>query len=155
MVDEEPKEITAPAGVVEKPHNWEKAVSVAYLRSTGDTQEEAATSVGVSERTVRGWEASSWWPDAVAVAHQRWLQGCDQKARSALSKALSDSDHYAPTARWWADRRIPELAPPKTRSEITGTMQHNVQDLSKLTDQELEVAKRLAAKLADDSGDND
>jgi len=38
----------------------------------------------------------------------------------ALLKALADPGDYASTARWWADRRIPELAPPKVRQEHSG-----------------------------------
>ena len=110
----------SPCGVVKRPRNWDKAISVAYLRATGDSQEAAANQAGICERTVTAWEASPWWPDAVAEAHKRWLNGCDAKARRALRRALDDPLNYAQTARWWADRRIPELEPPKVRNEVTG-----------------------------------
>ena len=49
---------------VQKPHDWDKAVSVAYLRLRNDSQADAAKSAGVGERTVRRWENSEWWPKA-------------------------------------------------------------------------------------------
>lgn len=98
---------------VQKPRSWDKAVSVALLRLIGATQEAAAQHAGCALRAVTEWEKSFWWKDAMAEARQRWFQGGDQRTMRALYKALDESD--TGTARWWADRRIPELAPPSQR----------------------------------------
>ena len=107
------KKPAGPKDPVRRPHNWEKAISVAYLRLLGATQEVSAKQAGVGERTLRTWEGCSWWADAIAEARQRWLRGGDAAAMRGLSKALASETEYAATARWWAERRMPELKPPK------------------------------------------
>jgi hypothetical protein len=106
-----------PRDPVGKPQNWDIVVSVAYLRLTGATQAVAAEGAGCSERSVVEWEKCSWWADAEREAQGRWLRGIDSRARVALERAFSDPEQSANTARWWADRRVPELAPPKVRQE--------------------------------------
>lgn len=115
MSDEKP---TAPAGVVQRPMNWDKAISVAYLRCLGQPQSVTAEAVGVSERTIQAWEASPWWPDAVREAHGRWLSGVTEKAKRALAIALDSND--AQSARWVLERMLSDMAPPKQRTEHTG-----------------------------------
>ena len=80
----------APGDPPGRPRSWSKAVSAAYLRLMGFTQRQAARSAGVGERTLRGWESSGWWPEAVAEARGRWLQGLDSLARSTLARSLAE-----------------------------------------------------------------
>jgi hypothetical protein len=144
-----------------KPRDWDKAISVAYIRMIGFpnvTQKQAATEAGTSERSVRAWEASPWWPDAQAEARQRWLRGGDAAAMSGILEGMKDPAEYAQMSRYWADRRIPELTPPRQRKEHTGPdggpIQHVTHDLSNLTDEELELAEQLIQKSAlDDPAD--
>ena len=121
--------------VVQKPQDWEMVISVAYLRLTGSTQEQAALGAGCGERTIREWETCSWWPEAEAEANRRWLRGMDARARDAINRAFGDPDQYAQTARWWGERRIAELAPPKQRTEHSGKV--GLVDARELTDQQL------------------
>jgi hypothetical protein len=112
-----PDQHADPVDPVERPRDWEIAVSCAYLRLTGASQKEAAAAAGGSDRQLREWEKCSWWADAEREAQQRWLRGIDSRARVALERALDNPDESATTARWWADRRVSELAPPKVRQE--------------------------------------
>lgn len=102
----------------QRPRDWEKALSVAYLRCLGQTQAVAAEAAGVGERTIQAWEASSWWHTAVAEANSRWLAGVSEKAKRALAISLDSND--AQSARWVLERLLPAMAPPKQRSEISG-----------------------------------
>jgi DNA-binding XRE family transcriptional regulator len=101
-----------------KPQDWEKVISVAYLRTLGHTQVEAAEAAGVGERTIRDWESEAWWPAATAEACAKWLSGATAKARRAINAALDAND--AQSARWLLERMEPALGPPKQRSEISG-----------------------------------
>lgn len=99
---------------VKKPQDYDKALSVAYLRLLGATQETAAERAGVGIRTIRSWEYSDWWPDAIAEASRRWLQGLEAKARAKL-----EADMDASLALKILERRLPELAPPTQRTDLT------------------------------------
>ena len=101
------------------PRDWDKAISAAYLRLLGATQETAAKNVGVKERAICRWEGSDWWPQAVAEGRHRWLQTGDSSCMRSLVQDMNRKDD-ATTARWWADRRIPEFAPPKQRATHSG-----------------------------------
>lgn len=103
-----------------KPRDWEKAVSVAYLRSIDYTQKEAAEAAGVGERTIQHWEKQPWFGEAIMEAHSRWLAGVATGARRGILRAFKDPEEYARTARWAAERVFPELAPPKQRVGVTG-----------------------------------
>lgn len=102
------------------PYDMEKAISAAYLRSTGSNQIDTAESVGISERQLRNWEHSKWWADAMYEAHKRWLGGIFGLAKRGLLSALNDRDEYAATSRWIAERLVPELAPPRQRHAVGG-----------------------------------
>lgn len=107
---------TAASRVPGKPKKWDSAVSVAYLRMIhfpNISQKRAAGQVGVSERTVRAWEAAPWWVDAKAEARERFFCQGDAAAMRGLNAAFEDDEESARTSRWWAERRMPELAPPK------------------------------------------
>lgn len=95
--------------VVRKPRSWDKAVSCAYLRSLGASQEESAARAGCSAETLGGWEHSDWWPEAQLEAHNRWLAGVREGTRRGLLKALNDEAEYAHTARWASERLFVEL----------------------------------------------
>ena len=92
--------------VVCKPHNRDKALSVAYLRLLGASQEEAATAAGLHHSTAQRWESCSWWPEIVAEASKRWLSGLVSKARRVLEDGLDPS-----LALKVLERTLPELAP--------------------------------------------
>jgi hypothetical protein len=102
------------------PRSRETAISVAYLRTTGSTQEEAANAAGVDRRTVQRWEHSSWWPDVQREATDRWLAGAVGKARRALLRALEDAD--GALALRVLERVVPELAPARQRVEVGGSV---------------------------------
>ncbi len=53
---------------VGKPRDWDKAISVAYLRLRDESQADAAKPAGLGERTVRRWEKSAWWLQACLEA---------------------------------------------------------------------------------------
>jgi hypothetical protein len=103
-----------------RPQNWDKAISVAYLRLLGATQVDAAERAGVSERVIRDWEISVWWKDAIAEARGRWLRGVESGAMNGILEGLGDPNEYAAMARWAAERILPEMAPPKHKLEASG-----------------------------------
>lgn len=105
---------------VARPQKWDQAVSAAYLRILNATQAETAAQIGRADRTVRAWEGSPWWPDAVAEARSRWLAGGDGLAMRGIYRGLKSKDDSvaSATARWWAERRVPELAPPRSRGTL-------------------------------------
>ena len=101
-----------------RPSNWDKRMSVGFLRILGATQREAANAVGISERTVRTWEHEASWPDAIAEARSRWLDAAGDRARRALWVGLGANDQAS--ARWVLERVEPALAAPVQRTEVTG-----------------------------------
>jgi hypothetical protein len=103
-----------PEDPVKNPENWDKCVSVAYLRLIGQTQEQAADSAGVGVRTVHTWEHCSWWADCQAEASRRWLVGLEAKARATLQEGMD-----ANIALKILERRLPELAPPTQKTDLT------------------------------------
>ena len=104
--------------LTKRPLHWDKWLSAAHLRMLGMTQEQAAKTVGIGERTLRRWEATDQWAEACAVARGRWLNGIDVCARTALLQALrSDGD---PARRGFLafkvlERIDPRFAPPRWR----------------------------------------
>jgi len=94
---------------VSGPRDRETALSVAYLRTLGSTQEEAALAAGVDRRTVQRWEGSSWWPEVRREAADRWLSGVVGRARHALLRALAEPDGNL--ALKVLERTVPQLAP--------------------------------------------
>lgn len=111
---------------------WDKAVSAAYLRLCGSTSAEAAAGAGIGERTMVRWEGCSWWQDAIREAERRWLNHTRSRAMRTLHRGV---DEDLATARWFAERTIADLAPPKQRTEST---QFPV-DLTKCSEEELEL----------------
>lgn len=102
------------ADKVGRPRSHDNAVSVAYLRIMGRSQVYAAEAVGVSTDAIQRWEASSWWPEILAEASSRWLAGLEAKARTTLLSGLD------PTLSLKVlERRMPELAPATTRTDVT------------------------------------
>lgn len=97
------------------PQDREKAISVAYLRLLGANQTDAGSANGVSRDTVSKWESCSWWPEIQAEATNRWLSGLDAKAMRTL-----ESEMDGPLALKVLERRMPALAPPTQKTELTG-----------------------------------
>ena len=104
---------------VNRPQNWDKWVSCAFIRGLGGTQEHAARAAGVGVRTLARWEKDSRWHGAQAEAHQRWLQNLDAEVRAGLLERVrkAQSQGNDELLRWYAERRWPEFAPPAQRVE--------------------------------------
>ncbi len=130
---------------VEKPRDWDKAVSVAYLRLIGLTQAKAAKAAGTGERTLRRYELSEWWPDACAEAVSRWMQQLEIEARSTVMKAVKEGD--VATAWKVLERIDRRLAPPRLSHGIehSGRIDTSVRDLSdgELIKRATQLANRL------------
>ena len=118
------------------PRNRETALSVAYLRTLGSTQEEAALAAGVDRRTVQRWEGSAWWPEVLYEASNRWLSGVVGRARHALLRALAEPDGHL--ALKVLERTVPQLAPTE-RVANTGAIAKL--DFASMTDEQLSRIK--------------
>jgi len=102
---------------VTKPHNWDKAVSVAYLRLLGLSQKKAARGAGIGERTLARWELSEWWPEACREAVDRWMQQLEIEARTTVMAAIKEGDVV--TAMKVLERIDKRLAPPRQSHDIS------------------------------------
>jgi len=116
--------------IVKKPQNWDKAVSVAYLRLLGLSQKNAAKGAGIGERTLARWELSEWWPDACAEAVDRWMQQLEIECRSTIMAAVKSGD--VATAVKMLERIDKRLAPPRQQLGVqhSGDLRRSVRDLS-------------------------
>ena len=103
---------------VGKPRDWDKAMSAAYLRLIGLSQEEAAKGAGVGERSLQRWEVSDWWPKACEAAADRWIQQLGIECRTTVMIAVKNGD--AQTAVKMLERIEKRLAPPRQQHEHTG-----------------------------------
>jgi hypothetical protein len=110
--------------IVEKrPPNFERWVGAAFLRLLGNSQNETAAAIGVSERSIRRWEASPDWPKAIEEADRRWLKNLDGMMRRGMRSTVSRLKEDIIAGRreaydfikWYAERRWPEFAPPARR----------------------------------------
>ena len=133
--------------VVRKPHNWDKAVSVAYLRLLGLSQKKAAKGAGIGERTLARWELSEWWPLACAEAVDRWMQQVEIEARSTVMQAVKEGD--VATAWKVLERINRRLAPPRQLHgvEHSGDVTRSVREMSdeELLERGADFAHRFAA----------
>ena len=132
--------------VVEKPRDWDKAVSVSYLRLVGLTQKKAAKAAGIGERTLARWELTEWWPEACREAVDRWMQQLAIECRTTIMAAVKAGDVV--TAVKMLERIDKRLAPPRQSHGIehSGGIATSVREMS---DQELlERAGRLANRMA-------
>lgn len=77
---------------VDRPRDWDKCVSVAYLLAIGSNVKAAARAAGVGERTVHRWRTCSWWPQAEVEARRRWLNDASNKARGVVLRAIDSGD---------------------------------------------------------------
>jgi len=131
--------------VVTKPHDWDKAVSVAYLRLLGLSQKKAAKGAGIGERTLARYELSEWWPEACREAVDRWMQQLEIEARSTVMQAVKEGD--VATAWKVLERIDRRLAPPRLSHGIehSGRIDTSVRDLSdeELINRATQLANRL------------
>ena len=97
--------------------SWDRWLSAAYLRMTGASQRPAAKAVGVSERTLRRWEADKRWPTACAEARGRWLHGVEIEARAGLARGLQN-DQDGHLSFKVLQRLDPDFAPPRERAQM-------------------------------------
>lgn len=106
---------------MDNPHaHWDKLVSAAYLRMLGATQEDAATQVGRTARTIRMWEADKeLWTKARDEARSRWLTDLTDKARRRLLDSM-DKPESGDLALKVLERMDDALLPPKQRTEMSG-----------------------------------
>lgn len=132
------------------PHRYEVAVLAAYFRAMGASQAKAAKAVGVDRSTIERWERSEFWSDACDDAHHRWIRAMDQKARAAIAVNMEAND--ATTARWYAERRIPELAPPKQTNKTDVSISYDV-DVTKLTDEQFERYSQIVEEASQSDPD--
>lgn len=119
------------ADKVAVPSDPEAAYSVAFLRYTGATQQEAADIAGVHVNTVKNWEASSWWTSAQAVARDRWLSGLASKSRRSVEVGVQSDPRLAMTV---LERLEPALSP-KATMQLTGADGGPI-EVSSLTDEQ-------------------
>ena len=132
--------------VVNKPQNWDKAVSAAYLRLLGLSQKKAAKAAGIGERTLARYELSDWWPEACGEAVGRWMQQLEIECRSTIMAAVKAGD--VTTAVKMLERLDKSLAPPR----LSHGIEHSgaiVEPIRNMTDEELRAhATRLANRVA-------
>lgn len=100
----------------DEPKDWDKALSVAYLRLCKVPQVDVAKRVGVGLRTVGRWENSSWWIEACRQASNRWLGGLVALAQQTVYNAVKEGD--AQIAFKIVERQIAELAPPRQGYDV-------------------------------------
>ena len=141
--------------VVTKPHDWDKAVSVAYLRLLGLSQKKAAKGAGIGERTLARYELSEWWPEACREAVDRWMQQLEIEARSTVMQAVKEGD--VATAWKVLERIDKRLAPPRQQLgvEHSGDLKRSVRDLSdeELINRATQLANRLGLGPPASNGD--
>ena len=107
-----------PHDTVEKPQDWEKAVSAAYMRLLGAPQRVAAEAADIGARTLIRWEKSDWWPKALEEANDRWFHRLTSASRRTLLKAIRKG--RSDQALTVLERVDPRLMPPKQRHELSG-----------------------------------
>lgn len=107
-----------------RPLDWDKAVSAAYFRALGASQKVAARAAGCGDRTIRDWEACSWWPDAVREAHERWRTNLGAEARRSLLRAVQRDGDLALKALERLDPRmsLKELSVSRVREMLAETI---------------------------------
>ena len=103
----------------ERPRHWDNRVSAAYFRMCGFTQREAAEAAGVSERTIRNYEAHPSFCEAKNEARNRWFVSLDVRARAALFNGLGEKGK-GDLGLKVLERLDPRLAPPNQRYEHSG-----------------------------------
>ena len=102
--------------IVQKPHDWDKAVVTAFLWLISGEIKGSAKSAAVGERTLQRWIDSPWWGDACQEARDKWLNTSTAWARRALMENLKDGDGQS--ARWLLERTDLDLGPPTQRHEL-------------------------------------
>ena len=130
---------------VEKPRDWDKAISVAYLRLCKTPQTDAAKQAGVGVRTIRRWEKSGWWPEACFQASSRWLRGLVYVSQQTVFEAIKGGDAHL--AFKVIERQIQQLAPPRQQLGVqhSGVVATTAREM---TDEELlERAGQLANRV--------
>jgi sulfur carrier protein ThiS len=106
---------------------WEKRVIAAYLRMLGHSQKAVAAAVNRNVRTIRNWEnETATWTQARDEAAARWLSDLVDAARGTVLTAVQGGD--AALALSILERRLPELAPPKSRVELSIPWDHLTDD---------------------------
>ena len=131
--------------VVDKPRDWDKAVSVSYLRLIGQTQELAAKGAGIGVRTLRRYELSEWWPEACREAVDRWMQQLAIECRTTIMAAVKAGDVV--TAVKMLERIDKRLAPPRQSHGIehSGDLTRSVPDMSdaELLERAMNIVNRV------------
>lgn len=94
---------------MDRPHDWDKAVSAAFFWLICDEKRATAESAGVSERTIHRWTRSDWWPEACREAEGRWLQHLEAEARRTVLRSVQAGD--SSLAMRILERRDRQLAP--------------------------------------------
>ena len=138
---------------VGKPRDWDKAVSVGYLRLIGLTQEEAARGAGIGVRTLQRYELSSWWPLACSEAVLRWMQQLEIECRITIMAAVKAGD--VTTAVKMLERIDQRLAPPRQSHAIdhSGEITTTAREMTdaELLERASQLVNRVAAHTNGDS----
>lgn len=104
--------------MVSAPAEWDKAVSCAYLRMMGASQEKAAKGAGVGERTLARWEGCPWWPQAREEARSRWCNDLVDASRARLITSIRNGD--TERAVQVLERMDPDFKPMPTEIHVKG-----------------------------------
>lgn len=102
---------------VKRPEDWEAVIACAWARVIGMSPAKSAEVGDVSTTSLRNWMASDWWQEALEEARSMLPKKLGAMAIAALQTGLENADQT--TARYIADRLIPELAPPTLRTDVT------------------------------------
>ena len=111
--------------VPQRPRNWDRRVSAAYLRMSGLGQAAAAKAIGINARTLRGWESETdLWSAARNEARDRWFNDAEDAARQAVLKSMRRGN--ADLGLKVLERIDRRLAPPVQRvdGKVEGEMTH-------------------------------
>ena len=98
------------------PVDWDKVVAAAYLRLRGLSALDCAKGVSCSQRSIRRWMNSDFWPRACEEATKRWMHDLTAASKTTLLKGIRAGD--TEKALKILERTEPQLAPPAQQHEI-------------------------------------
>lgn len=108
--------------IVERPHDWDSVLNVAFWWLLTENMKASADNAGVGYTTVKRWRHSEWWWDACDAVKDRWLKAGVGLARRGLLKNIKNGD--GASQRWLLERGDPDLAPPGQTHRITIEYMH-------------------------------
>lgn len=125
----------------------DEQMTAAKMRWFGESRADIARKVGVSESTVQSWMRSAWWPEAMQEASRLGHDKMVSQARKVLhnimqAATLPDAPtpivkEAAATARWYLERKDPDMRTNQSSSEEARAMDKLVRMLDNLSPSEL------------------